>query len=68
MDYKNFCKSIVHVNGGDMFSLEEYLCKVLEIVINWKKKTLEWQDMIDILTLKVSGKGKGKKNFVERRK
>ena len=64
MDYKNFCKSIVHVHGD----LEEYLRKILEIVENHNKKILEWQDMIDILTLKASGKNKGKKNFVEKKK
>ena len=63
MDYKNFCKLIVHVNGD----LEEYLRKVLEIVLSYDKKILEWQDMIDILTLKVSGKKK-RKIFLKRRK
>ena len=59
MDYKRFSKSIVHITN-DTISLEEYLSKVLDLVLSYDKKNLDWQDMIDILMLRISGKDKKK--------
>ena len=59
MDYKKFSKSIIHVTN-DVVTLEQYLSKVLEVVRSCDRKILNWQDMIDILTLNISYKKKTK--------